>query len=42
MALNLATYNVRGLICRSKAARVLRDLVSLKLDIAAIQETHFV
>ena len=42
MSLNLATFNVRGIRCRSKAARVVRDLVSLKVDIAAIQETHFV
>ena len=42
MTLNLATFNVRGIRCRSKASRVVRDLVSLKVDIAAIQETHFV
>ena len=40
--LNLATLNVRGLRNSSKAARVLADLVDLGVDIAALEETHFI
>ena len=40
--LNLATYNVWGLRDSSKAARLLEDLGDLKVDIAALEETHFI
>ena len=40
MALNLATLNVRGLRDSSKCARLLDELKTLGVDIAAVQETH--
>ena len=42
MSLNLASLNARGMRDRSHASRVLRDLLSLNVDVAAIEETHFV
>ena len=40
--LNLATLNARGLRNSGDAARVLGDLRDLEVDIAALQETHFI
>ena len=40
--LNLATLNTAGLRNSSKAARILADLVDLHVDIAALEETHFI
>ena len=42
MALNLATLKVRGLRDSSKCARLLAELTNLSLNIAAVQETHFI
>ena len=42
MALNLATLNVRGLRDSSKCARLLDELSNLRVDVAAVQETHFI
>ena len=42
MALNLATLNVRGLRDSSKCAHLLVELKNLCVDVAAVQETHFV
>ena len=41
MALNLVTLNVRGLRDSSKCTRVLGELKTLRVDVAAVQETHF-
>ena len=41
MALNLATLNVRGLRDSSKCTRLLAELKTLGVDVAAVQETHF-
>ena len=40
--LNLVTLNPRGLRNSGSAARVLGDLRDLEVDIAALQETHFI
>ena len=42
MALNLATLNVRGQRDSSKCARLLGELKNLRVDVAAVQETHFI
>ena len=42
MALNLATLNVRGLRDPSKCARLLGELKNLRVEIAAVQGTHFI
>ena len=42
MAITLASVNVRGLRDRSKASRLLCDLRQHGVDVAAVQETHFV
>ena len=42
MALNLATLNARGLREPSKCACQLGELSNLKVDVAAVQETHFI
>ena len=42
MALNLATLNVRGLSDSSKCARLLAKLKNLRVDVAAVQETHLI
>ena len=42
MALNLATLNVRGLRDSSKCARLFGELKNLIVDVAAVQETHFI
>ena len=42
MDLFLASLNARGLRDRGRASRVLRDLLNLKADVVALQETHFV
>ena len=42
MAFNLATLNVRGLRDSSKCARLLGELKTLGVDVAAVQETHFI
>ena len=42
MALNLATLNVRGLRDSSKCARLLGALKNLSVDLATVQETHFI
>ena len=42
MALNLATLNVRGLRDSSKCAHLLAELKNLGVDVAAVQETHFI
>lgn len=41
MSLKIAGLNARGLRDRSKAVRLLRDLLSFSVDVAAIQEKHF-
>ena len=41
MALNLATLNVRGLRDPGKCTRLLGELKTLGVDVAAMQETHF-
>ena len=41
MTLNLATLNVNGLRDSSKCARLLGELKNLRVDNAAVQETHF-
>ena len=40
--LNLATLNVRGLRDSSKCARLLAELKNIRVDVAAVQETHFI
>ena len=42
MALNICTLNTRGLRDSSCAARLLRSLIELQIDVVALQETHFV
>ena len=42
MALNVASLNVRGLRDASKCAHLLAELSNLCLNVAAVQETHFV
>ena len=42
MALNLATLNVRGLRDSSKCARLLAELTNLRVNVAALQETHLI
>ena len=42
MALNLATLNVRGLGDSNKCARLLGELSNLRVDVIAVQETHFI
>ena len=42
MALNLATLNVGGLRDSSKRARLLAEPKNLRMDITAVQETHFI
>ena len=41
MTLNLATLNVRGLRDPGKCTRLLGELKTLGVDVAAVQETHF-
>ena len=41
MALNFASLNVRGLRDSSKCTRLLAELKSLGVNVAAVQETHF-
>ena len=42
IALILATLNVRGPRDSSKCARLLAELKNLSLNVAAVQETHFI
>ena len=42
MSIKLASLNARGLRDLGKTARLLRDLLSFGVDVATIQETHFV
>lgn len=42
MAIKLASFNVKGMRDQSKAACLFCDLLSFRVDMAAIQETHFV
>ena len=42
MALNIACLNVDGLRNLGKAARLLQDLLYLDVDLAVIEETHFI
>ena len=42
MALNLATLNVKGLRVPNKSGRLLAELINLRVDVAAMQETHFI
>ena len=42
MALNLAALNVRRVRDSSKCARLLAELKNLSVDVAAVQETHFI
>ena len=42
MDLNLATLNVRGMRGSSKCARLLAEFKNLRVDVAAVQETHFI
>ena len=41
MALNLATLNVKGLRDLGKYTRLLGELKTFGVDVAAVQETHF-
>ena len=41
MALNLATLNLRGLRDSSKYARLLGELKMLRMNVTAVQESHF-
>ena len=42
MALNVASLNARGLQSVSKQSSLLKELKSHDVDVAAIEETHFV
>ena len=42
MALNIASLNARGLRDASRCAHLLSDLSNLCVDVAAMQETHFI
>ena len=42
MALNVASLNARGLRDASKSAQLLSDLSNLCVNVAAVQETHFI
>ena len=42
MTLNPATLNVRGLKDSSKWARLLAEIKNLRVDVAAVQETHLI
>ena len=42
MTLNLASWNVRGLKDPSRCARLLGELSNLRVNLAAMQETHFI
>ena len=42
MTLNLATLNVRGLRDPSKCMHLLGELKNLRVDVAAVQKTHFI
>ena len=42
MSLNLATLNVRGQRDSSKSACLLGELSNLRVDVAEVQETHFI
>ena len=42
MALNLASLNVMGLRDSSKCARLLGELKNLRVDVAAVHETHLI
>ena len=42
MALNFATLNVRGLRDSSQCAHLLAELKNLRVDVAAVQETHLI
>ena len=42
MALNLASLNVRGLRDSSRCLHLLGELSNLRVDVAAMQETHFI
>ena len=42
MALNLPTWNVRGLRDSSKCACLLAGLTYLSVNVTAVQETHFI
>ena len=42
MSLNLATLNVRGLRDSSKCAPLLVELKNFRVNVAAVQETHFI
>ena len=42
IALNLVKLNVRGLRDSSKCARLLAELKDLRVEVAAVQETHFI
>ena len=41
MALNVATLNARGLRDASKCAHLLAELSTLRVNVTAVQETHF-
>ena len=42
MTLNLATLNVRGLRGSSKCAHLLAELKNIRVNVATVQETHFI
>ena len=42
MALNLVNLNVRGLRDPSRCSRLLGELPNLGMNVAAVQETHFI
>ena len=41
MTLNLASLNVRGLRDSRKCTHLLGELKNLRVDVAAVKETHF-
>ena len=42
MSLNLATLNARGLRDPSRCSRLLSELLNQSVNVAAVQETHFI
>lgn len=42
MSINLASVNARGLRDKGKASHLICYLLSLSVDVVAIQKTHFV
>ena len=42
MALNVASLNARGLRNANKCAHLFTELLNLCVEVAAVQETHFI